>query len=118
MPVQNTACGIQSSISLWVLTGGSQFALFITVNVVITFLAIFDGIIILFALATDWFDVSGFYLSFWDSVENFLDLPKCKELCISAFFLSEWKKYLTFCHGMVTICSFYKCFVVVRHAAE
>lgn len=73
------------------VTGGSQFALFITVNVVITFIAIFDGIIILIALATDWFDVSGFYLSFWDSVENFLDFPKCKELYISAFFLSEWK---------------------------
>lgn len=40
-------------------TDGSQFALFITVNV-ITFIAIFDGIIILIALATDWFDVSGF----------------------------------------------------------
>lgn len=47
------------------VTGGSQFALFITVNVVITFIAIFDGIIILIALATDWFDVSGFYLSFF-----------------------------------------------------
>lgn len=46
------------------VTGGSQFALFITVNVVNTFIAIFDGIIILIALATDWFDVSGFYLSF------------------------------------------------------
>lgn len=41
------------------VTRGSQFALFITVNV-ITFLAIFDGVIILIALATDWFDVSGF----------------------------------------------------------
>lgn len=46
------------------VTGGSQFALFIMVNVVLTFLAIFYGIIILIALATDWFDVSGFYLSF------------------------------------------------------
>lgn len=74
-------------------TGGSQFALFITVNVVLTFLAVFDGIIIIFiALATDWFDVSGFYLIYLrDSVENFLDFPKCKELNISAFFLSEWK---------------------------
>lgn len=60
-----TLCGIQSSSSLWVLTGGTQVALFITVNVVVTFIAIFDGIIILIALATDWFDVSGFYLSFW-----------------------------------------------------
>lgn len=50
------------------VTGGSQFALFITVNVVITFIAIFDGIIILIALATDWFDVSGFYLSFLGTV--------------------------------------------------
>lgn len=100
------------------VTGGSQFALFITVNVVITFIAIFDGIIILIALATDWFDVSGFYLSFWDGVENFLDFPKCKELYISAFFSVRVEKYLTFCHGMVTICSFYKCFIVVRHAAE
>lgn len=91
MPILNSVCGIQSSILLWVLTGGSQFALFITVNVVITFIAIFDGIIILIALATDWFDVSGFYLSFWDSVENFLDFPNCKELYISAFFLSEWR---------------------------
>lgn len=47
------------------LTGGSPFALFITINVVITSIAIFDGIIILIALATDWFDVSGFYLSFF-----------------------------------------------------
>lgn len=42
------------------VTGGSQFALFIIVNVDITFIAIFDGIIILIALLTDWFDVSGF----------------------------------------------------------
>lgn len=64
MPILNTLCGTQSSTSLGMSTGGSQFALFITVNVVITFIAIFDGIIILIALATDWFDVSGFYLSF------------------------------------------------------
>lgn len=59
------------------LTGGSPFALFITVNVVITFIAIFDGIIILIALATDWFDVSGFYLSFFGTVwRNFLRLSQ------------------------------------------
>lgn len=46
------------------VTGGSQFELFITLNVVITFIAIFADGIILIALATDWFDVSGFYLSF------------------------------------------------------
>lgn len=40
------------------LTGGSQFSLFITVIVVFTFIALFGGII-LFSLATDWFDVSG-----------------------------------------------------------
>lgn len=40
-------------------TDGSQFALFITVNVN-TSIAIFDCIIILIALSTDWFDVSGF----------------------------------------------------------
>ena len=74
------------------VTGGSQFALFITVNVVITFIAIFDGIIILIALATDWFDVSGFYLSFLGPCgELFRLFPKCKELYISAFFLSEWE---------------------------
>lgn len=50
------------------VTGGSQFALFIIINVVITFLAIFDGIIILIALAPDWFDVSGFYHSFFGTV--------------------------------------------------
>lgn len=49
----------------------------------------FDGIIILIALSADWFDVSGFNLSFWDSAGNFLDFLKCKELYISAFFLSE-----------------------------
>lgn len=54
-----TVCGVQSTISVWMLTGGSQFSLFITVNVVFTFIALFGGII-LFALATDWFDVSGF----------------------------------------------------------
>lgn len=53
------------------VTGGSRFALFITVNIVITYIAIFDGIIILIALATDWFDVSGFYLSYRDNVGNF-----------------------------------------------
>lgn len=59
-------------------TGGSQFALFITVNIRITFIAIFDGIIILIALETDWFDVSGFYRSFFfkDGVGNFLDFPQ------------------------------------------
>lgn len=32
-----------------------------------------------------------FILVFWDSVGNFLDFPKRKELYIIAFFLSEWK---------------------------
>lgn len=43
------------TISVCMLTGGSQFSLFITVIVVFTFIALFGGII-LFALATDWFD--------------------------------------------------------------
>lgn len=71
------------------VTSGSYFSLFITVNVVTTFIAIFDGIIILIALATDWLDVSGFYLSCWDStVQALFRLSQCKELYISAFFLS------------------------------
>lgn len=74
------------------VTGGSQFALFIIV-IVITFIAMFDGIIILIALAIDWFDVSDFYLGFWDSVGKFLDFPKYKELYVSAFFLSKCKSF-------------------------
>lgn len=54
------------------VTGGSQFALFIIVNIVLTFIAVFESIIIRIALAADWFDVSDFHLSFWDSVGRLL----------------------------------------------
>lgn len=57
-----------TNISVCMLTGGSQFSLFITVNVVFTFIALFGGII-LFALATNWFDVSGF-ISVFGTVWN------------------------------------------------
>lgn len=100
------------------VTGGSQFALFITVNVVITFIAIFDGLIILNALATDWFDVSGFYLSFWDSVENFLDLPKCKDFISFSFFSVQVAQVFDIFpwHGENML--FYKCVILVRQAVE
>lgn len=72
----------------WGVTGGSLFALFITVSV-ITFIAVFDGFIIL--IATDWFDVSGFYLSCWDTVGNLLDFPTVRSCIFQLFFLSKWK---------------------------
>lgn len=100
------------------VTGGSQFALFITVNVVITFIAIFDGIIILIALATDWFDVSGFYLSFWDSVENFLDFPKCKEFIYFSFFSVQVAQVFDILPWHGDNMFFYKCVILVRQAAE
>lgn len=75
MPILNNVCGTKSftSFSL-VVTGCSQFALFITVNV-ITFLAVFDGIILI-AFATDWFDVSGFLSQFYYSVRIVLDFSQ------------------------------------------
>lgn len=60
----DSKCCVQHTIFTLGVTGGSRFELFITLNVVITFIAIFADGIILIALATDWFDVSGFYLSF------------------------------------------------------
>lgn len=78
---------------------------------------------ILIAFATDWFDVSGFFFFYdgcWDTVGKlFLRLSQCTELYISAFFFPvQVEKYLTFCHGTVTICSFYKIFIVVKHAGK
>ena len=81
------------------LTGGSPFALFITINVVITSIAIFDGIIILIALATDWFDVSGFYLSFFfffvgDSVAKlFKTFPNVRSYIFQLFFCPSGKLF-------------------------
>lgn len=54
-------CMWQTIFHITSVTGYSQFGLFIKVNV-ITLTAIFDGMFIL--IETDWFDVSGFYLSF------------------------------------------------------
>lgn len=75
------------------VTGGSQFALFIIVNIVITFIAIFDGIIIRIALSADWFDVSDFHLSFWDSVGRFLHFQDVRSYIFLLFFLSKWKSF-------------------------
>lgn len=75
------------------VTGGSQFALFIIVNIVITFIAIFDGIIIRIALSADWFDVSDFHLSFWDSVGRFLHFQNVRSYIFLLFFLSKWKSF-------------------------
>lgn len=59
---------------------------------------------------------------FKESMENFFDFPRCKELNISGFFppLSWVEKNLTFCHatGNNMLFVFCKCVMVVRHAAE
>lgn len=72
------------------VTGGSYFSLFITVNVVTTFIAIFDGIIILIAQIGL---MSVVFISVVGTVQcgKLFRLSQCKELYISAFFLSKWK---------------------------
>lgn len=67
------------------LTGGSQVSLFITVNIVFTFIALFGGII-LFAVATDWFDVSVLYLFMGQCGDFFNDFSNCNKLYFSFFF--------------------------------
>lgn len=73
------------TISVSMPTGGSQFSLFITVIVVFTFIALFGGII-LFALATDWFDVSGLISVFGTVWKIFLDYPNVRSYVFQLFF--------------------------------
>lgn len=80
----------QSCTSPWTFQM-ADFELFNTVYNVITFVAIFGGILII-ALAKHWFNVSG-WLSF----------PDGHHLGSNIIFSLLNKKYFTFCNGMVTI---------------
>lgn len=79
---------------------------------------IFDGFML---FATDWFDVSGFYLRCQTPWGNLLRWFPVVRSCI--FFFVKVERYLAFCKYMVIICCFfssffiYKCFIFVRHDA-